>query len=107
MQVGSLVIWVHHKSYVDCVTPVPEEIYTVRDVLMGNSHERPQAHVAIRVEEITNPYVVHPNGALCEMAYFAGHWAEVQPPMTNELEELLKVPVHEPAYQPERQYEHA
>lgn len=103
MQVGSLVVWVHHKSYVDCITPVPEEIYTVRDVLMATSHEKPHPHVAIRVEEITNHFVVHPNGGMSEIGYVAAHWAEVQPPMTKELEELLKAPIHEP----EREYEHA
>ena len=85
MKVGSLVKYVKPEYYIDMITPQYEEIYTVREICMCQSAQRPIPHMGIKLEEITNNTA--PNGY--EMAYVADHFVEVQPPMDDMLKELL------------------
>ena len=77
MKVGSLAIWTLNKNYVDVITPEKDKIYTVRSTGMAISHETPEPHPCIRVEEIVNG--VNEKGQ--EMTYRTSDWQEVQPPM--------------------------
>ncbi len=84
MRVGALVIWILGIDYIDVITPDPKEVYTVRSVGAGTSHETPEVHEIIRVEEIVNG--ICPKGK--EYGYRASDWKEVQPPM--DITELIK-----------------
>lgn len=88
MRVGSLVQYVSFLFYNEIITPDKSEIYTIRDVGMGISHQRPTPHLVIRLEEIINP--IAPDGK--EFAYVAEHFVEIQPPMDDVLKELLSEP---------------
>lgn len=88
MKVGSLVKYVSFLQYTDMITPDKTEIYTVRDVVMSISEQRPKPHLGIRLEEIVNS--ISYNGT--EFTYVAEHFIEVQPPMDDVLKELFSNP---------------
>lgn len=85
MKVDSLVQYVHNFDYYNMITPDRSEIYTVREILIAISPERPIPHLAIRLDEIIN--VCDNKGR--ELCYVAEHFVELQPPIPEVLKELL------------------
>ena len=84
MKVGSLVVYDTNEIYLDMITPQKNNPYTVRDVGLCASKQRPDPHKSIRLEEIVNG-----NDQIGrELYYRAEHFKEIQPPM--DLTELLE-----------------
>jgi hypothetical protein len=89
-------MYISKEVYYDMTTPDKDEIYTVRQLLRCYNPMTNTFKVGIKLEEIINGDTSIITGkTMDELAYLVEHFVEVQPPMTEEIEELLKVPVKE------------
>lgn len=90
-------MYISDEVYYDMTTPDKNEIYTVRQMVRCHNPMTNTFKTGIKLEEIVNGDTSIITGKTKnELAYLAEHFVEVQPPMTQEIEELLKVPVKEP-----------